>query len=149
MPIRNSFHCAVWEVDITNSPRIKASYIRLLRVTYTVINELADGQLNLRTMSLVYTSLLSLVPLLAVIFSVLKAFGVHNELELILFNALSTLGDRGHDITRLIIEFVDNVEVGVLGSLGLTLLLYTVISIIQKVERAFNFIWRVAQPRSV
>ena len=147
--IRNTFHCAVWEVDITNSPRIKASYIRLLRVTYTVINELADGQLNLRAMSLVYTSLLSLVPLLAVSFSVLKAFGVHNELELILFNALSPLGDRGHDITRLIIEFVDNVEVGVLGSLGLALLLYTVISMIQKVERAFNFIWRVAQPRSV
>ena len=128
--IKNTFHCAVWEVDITNSPRIKASYIRLLRVIYTVIHELADGQLNLRAMSLVYTSLLALVPLLAVSFSVLKAFGVHNQLELILFNALSPLGDRGHDLTRLIIEFVDNVQVGVLGTLGLALLLYTVISMI-------------------
>ena len=79
--IKNTFHGAVWEVDITKSSRIKASYVRLLRVIYTVTHELADGQLNLRAMSLVYTSLL------AVSFSVLKAFGVHYQLELILFNA--------------------------------------------------------------
>lgn len=85
--IKNTFHGAVWEVDITKSSRIKASYVRLLRVIYTVTHELADGQLNLRAMSLVYTSLLALVPLLAVSFSVLKAFGVHYQLELILFNA--------------------------------------------------------------
>lgn len=147
--IKATFHKAVWEVDITKIPRLKAAYVRLLRVIYTVLHELSDGQLNLRAMSLVYTSLLALVPLLAVSFSVLKAFGVHNQLEQILFNVLSPLGDKGQEITVLIIEFVDNVKVGVLGSLGVGLLFYTVISMIQKVERAFNYTWRVSQPRSI
>ena len=44
--------------------------------------------------------------------------------------------------------FVDNVRGGVLGSLGLIFLLYTTISMIQKVEESFNFVWRVEQPRS-
>jgi membrane protein len=44
--------------------------------------------------------------------------------------------------------FVENVQSGVLGSLGLAFLLYTVISMIQKVEESFNFVWRVEQPRS-
>ena len=128
---------------------VKGDLCSSLTSDYTVIHELADGQLNLRAMSLVYTSLLAMVPLLAVSFSVLKAFGVHNQLEQILFNVLSPLGGKGQEITTLIIEFVDNVKVGVLGSLGVGLLFYTVISMVQKVERAFNYTWRVSQPRSV
>lgn len=120
--IKSTFHKAVWEVDITKISRLRATYVRLLRVVYTVLHELSDGQLNLRAMSLVYTSLLALVPLLAVSFSVLKAFGVHNQLEQILLNVLSPLGDKGQEISILIIEFVDNVKVGVLGSLGVALL---------------------------
>ena len=42
-----------------------------------------DGQLTLRAMGLVYTTLLSIVPLLALSFSVLKAFGVHNQICLL------------------------------------------------------------------
>jgi membrane protein len=113
-----------------------------------VIRDLADGQLTLRAMSLVYTTLLSLVPLLAVSFSVLKGFGVHNKVEPMLLNLLAPLGEQGVEITTRIIEFVNNVKVGVLGSLGLLLLLYTVISLIQKIERTFNYTWNVSQSRS-
>ena len=41
-----------------------------------LIRDLAYGQLTLRATGLVFTTLLSLVPLLALSFSVLKAFGV-------------------------------------------------------------------------
>ena len=99
-------------------------------------------------MSLVYTTLLSLVPFLAVSFSILKGFGVHNKVEPMLLNLLAPLGDQGIEISSKIIEFVNNVKVGVLGSLGLLLLLYTVISLIQKIERAFNYTWNVSQSRS-
>lgn len=120
----------------------------ILRIIYVVVRDMADGQLTLRAMSLVYTTLLSLVPLLAVSFSVLKGFGVHNKVEPMLLNLLAPLGAQGVEISNKIIEFVNNVKVGVLGSLGLLLLLYTVISLLQKIERAFNFTWRVSQDRS-
>jgi membrane protein len=101
----------------------------------------------MRAMSLVYTTLLSLVPLLAVSFSVLKAFGVQNQLEPALLNFLAPLGPKGAELTATIIGFVDNMRVGVLGSVGLALLLYTVVSLIQKVERAFNYTWHVSHNR--
>lgn len=147
--IRTTFRKAVWELDVTTLSPLRAAYIRLLRIVYTILHELADGQLNLRAMSLVYTTLLAVVPLLAVSFSVLKAFGVHNQLEELLLRVLAPLGDKGFELTMRILDFVDNVKVGVLGSLGLALLFYTVVSMVQKVERAFNYTWRVAQPRSV
>ena len=56
---------------------------------------------------------------------------------------LAPLGPQGDALTRNIIAFVENIKVGVLGFLGILLLLYTVLSMIQKVEDAFNYIWRV------
>lgn len=109
--------------------------------------ELANGELSMRAMSLVYTTLLSLVPLLALSFSVLKALGVHNSMEPVLLNMLAPLGEKAGDITDTVIGFVENIQVGVLGSVGIALLFYTAISMIQKVESSFNRIWRIDRTR--
>ncbi len=121
---------------------------RVLRYPYALIRDVTRGDLTLRAMSLVYTTLLSIVPLIALSFSVLKGLGFHRELEPVLFAFLEPLGEKAYDITAQVMEFVDNVRGGVLGSIGLVFLLYNVISMVQKVEESFNFVWRVDQPRS-
>src|SRR5690554_1281024 len=100
-------------------------------------------------MSLVYTTLLSIVPLLALSFSVLKALGVHQRIEPILIHFFQPMGPEGVEMAERILGFVDNMKVGVLGSVGLALLVYTVVSLVQKIERSFNMIWRVPEMRSV
>ena len=137
----------IWDIQLASLPWWKQWPIRVLRVAHVVIRDFTDGQLTLQAMSLVYTSLLALVPLLAVSFSVLKGFGVHNQIEPLLLNVLKPMGEKGVEITSRIIGFVDNVRAGVLGSLGLALLLYAVISMIQKIERAFNYTWHVKRSR--
>jgi len=137
----------IWGPDLANSPLWLRLVLRAVRLFWAVVRDLHSGDLSLRAMSLVYTTILSLVPLLAISFSVLKGFGVHEQLEATLMQALQPLGDKGIEIGSRIVEFVDNVKVGVLGSVGLALLVYTVISLMQKIERAFNFIWHVPQER--
>jgi membrane protein len=122
---------------------------RTLRYPYALARDIARGDLTLRAMSLVYTTLLSIVPLIALSFSVLKGLGYHRDLEPVLYSFLEPLGDKAYDMTAQVMSFVDNVRSGVLGSLGLIFLLYTVISMVQKVEESFNFVWRVEQPRSL
>ena len=119
------------------------------RIGYCVSRDLFEGQLTLRAMSLVYTTLLSMVPLLALSFSVLKAFGVHNQIEPLLFDILSRMGEQGIEIGQTIMSFVNNIKVGVLGAAGLLLLFVTVISLIQKIERSFNYIWRIEHSRQL
>jgi len=145
--ILTSWNTLVWETRRENLPRWLQPLLTWLRIVHLLIRDLVDGQLTLRSMSLVYTTFLAMVPLLALSFSVLKAFGVHNQLEPILLNFLAPLGTRGAEITQHIIGFVDNIRVGVLGTLGLAMLVYTVISLLQKIERAFNFTWRVTEHR--
>ena len=119
------------------------------RTVYAMARDVISGQLTLHAMSLVYTTLLSIVPLLALSFSVLKALGVHQKMEPFLFQFFQPLGPQGIELAEQILGFVDNMKVGVLGSVGLALLVYTVVSLLQKIERSFNMIWRVPDMRSM
>jgi membrane protein len=120
----------------------------VLRYVFALLRDMFQGQLMLRSMSLVYTTLLSIVPLIAFSFSVLKGFGKHKELEPLLFKALEPLGPQGAEITQQIINLVDNVKGGVLGGISLAFFIYTAVSMVQKVEESFNYVWYVAKRRS-
>jgi membrane protein len=137
----------VWDTDLHSLPFWQGFFTRVLRTIYAVLRDLTQGQLTLQAMSLVYTTLLSLVPLLAVSFSVLKGFGVHNQVEPFLLNFMAPLGEEGVEITKRIIGFVENVDVGVLGSVGLGFLVYMIVALIYKIEKVFNFTWHVKHPR--
>ncbi len=121
----------------------------LLRYGYGLIRDMVSGQITLRAMSLVYTTLLSVVPLIAFSFSVLQGFGIHNQLEPFLFDFLEPLGTQGAEMTRQVIELVDNVKGGVLGGISLAFFIYTAVSMVQKMEESFNYVWYVAKRRSL
>jgi membrane protein len=120
-----------------------------LRYAYALLRDFIRGDLGLRAMSLVYSTLFAIVPIVAVAFSVLKAFGYHRELEPVLFEFLRPLGAQGYALTAKIMEFVENVQGTLLGTIGFVFLLYTVVSMIQKIEEALNFTWHVDRPRSL
>ena len=145
----SAFEKLIWNGTPEATPGWRGHLLRVVRFAAVLVRDVMQGQLTLRAMGLVYTSLLSLVPLLALSFSVLKAFGVHNQLQPALRRFLAPLGMKGDEIGQSIVQFIDNMNVGVLGSVGLALLLYTAVSLMQKIEESFNFIWHVTQPRSL
>jgi membrane protein len=128
--------------------RAGAAALGVLRYSYALARDLIVGDLNMRAMSLVYTTLLSIVPLLAFCFSIVKAFGFHREFEPLIFEFFRPLGDKAPELTARVLGFVDHLQGGVLGSLGLAFLLWTVVSVVQKVEESFNHVWHVDRPRS-
>jgi membrane protein len=126
----------------------RAKGLVVLRYVYATLRSLAEGELSLRAMGLVYTTMLAIVPLLAFSFSVLTGLGMHRQLEPLLLNFLTPLGPRAAEITDNIIGFVDNVSGSTLASVSILILLYNALSMAQKVESSFNFVWRVDRPRS-
>ncbi|MDO8863433.1 YihY/virulence factor BrkB family protein [Haliea sp. E1-2-M8] len=147
--VKGFLHTELWRGDIEHLHWPQRLAYKIIRFVYVLIREVSTGQLTLRAMSLVFTSLLSMVPLIAVSFSVLKAFGVHNQIEPLLHNLVEPLGAQGDEIVVNVLGFVENMKVGVLGSLGMALLLYTVISLIQKVEISFNYVWHAESSRTL
>ncbi len=138
----------VWGKPLMKAGPLGSLVATLLRYLYAMLRDFFSGQLTMRAMSLVYTTLLSVVPLLAVSFAVLKGFGVFNQLEPYLDDLLAPLGEQGERITTQILTLVDNVKGSVLGGLGMAFFLYTAISMVQKVEESFNYVWYVSKPRN-
>jgi len=140
----------LWIIDLEKLTRTKTFFFKSLRLISFTIREMMRNELQLRAVSLVYTTLLSIVPLIAFSFSILQSFGVvNNQLEPILQNFLAPLGEQGIQISHKILEFVGNMKVGVLGTLGLLILLYTVFSMIKKIDDSINVIWKVHRGRGI
>ena len=79
--IKEKFNRLLWNTDRKSLNKIQRFILQSLQIGYGTSRDLSGGLPSLRSMGLVYTTLLSLVPLLAVSFSVLKGFGAHNQLE--------------------------------------------------------------------
>lgn len=147
--IRNKTHAVLWDVELDLLPKWQRAIIKLLRIFQAVIHDLSDGLPALRATSLVYTTLLSMIPALAISFTLLKNIGFHNQIEPLLLHLLLPLGTQSVHITNQIIAFVDNIDVGLLGVMGIALLFYTVITLIYKIECAFNYTWHITKYRSL
>ena len=139
----------VWEAEFSNLTRFKRLIHALIKMVLMVAGDFIEKLVKLQAMALAFKTLLSLAPLLAVVFAVLKSFGVHNRMEPALAEALAPLGEKGQEITVHLIGFVDQMRVGALGSVGLVTLFITVVSLLGTIEESFNHIWRVKSPRKL
>jgi membrane protein len=123
---------------------------RIGRYPYAVIRDLAGGEINMRATALVFTTILSLVPLLAFCFIVIRQFGGHGgrDLQPIVMEFFRPVGANADNITHQVLQFAGRLRRGVVGTVGVALLAWSLIGTIQKVEDSFNYVWRVPQARS-
>jgi membrane protein len=147
--IKSKFFDDFLEAELSELTRFSRLFHSGLKIGVMVARDFIQNLVKLQAMALAFKTLLSLAPLLAVIFSMLKAFGVHNRMEPALAEALAPLGEKGAEITAHLIGFVNKMSAGALGSVGLVTLLITVLSLMGTIEEAFNYIWRVKSPRKL
>ena len=121
---------------------------RLAQYPYALLRDLLGGQLNIHATGLVFATLLALIPLVAFSFAILKGFGAHRELQPLIYEFFSPMGSAAGALTQKVMDFADRVRGGVLGSVGLTLLIWTLIGTLKRIEDSLNFVWHVEHPRS-
>lgn len=148
--LRNLFFEEIWNLEPHQQlTRFRRLIYRQLQFIYVVANRFNESEVKLQALALSFKMVLSIVPLLAVMFSLLKAFGVQNRVRPMLSQAFAPLGPQGDEITVRLLEFVNNMNVGALGAVGLVTLFWTVVSLIGNVELAFNQIWGCKRGRTL
>lgn len=142
--VRKFTNTDVWLVEIDKLPRLKSVLYKQIQMTLYVWREFWRDNSLLRASGLTYTTLLTLVPLLALMFALLKGLGVQRVLEPIV---LERLTGGSHAVTQQIMEYVSRIHVGSLGTLGITFLFGTMVLVLTNIEMAFNQIWQVDRGR--
>ncbi len=137
----------IWRTDLAAASRLGAISIYPLRVILIVVRGFwFEHQGLLRASALTYSTLLSLVPILAFALAFLKGLGVNNLLEPFLIN-MGVIGSE--ETVRMVLSYANNIEVRTLGGLGLAMLVFTTVLGVGNIERAFNEIWGVHTERPI
>jgi membrane protein len=132
--------------DPEEGGRLRLVGYQVLRVLLLTLSGLRDQMILLRASALCYSTLLAIVPVLAIAFSMMKGLGVHSQIEHLLINYLTA---EQEELTSKIIEYITKTDFKALGAVGTGLLIVAVLSMLSNVERTFNDLWGVIHNRPI
>jgi membrane protein len=135
--------------EILNVLESFSSIPRVRRLASHVWRHFSEDRLFDEAASLSYTSLLSMVPLLAVVFGVASIFPVFQQWseQLQSFVFTNFVPASGDQIQSYVSGFLESV--GKLTLTGTFVLIITALLLMIRIERTFNLIWRVPTARSI
>ncbi|ESS70292.1 ribonuclease BN [Methyloglobulus morosus KoM1] len=139
----------IWLVHEQKLPPLKSALIRSLKIILLSAQGFSRDLCPLRASALTLYSLLSIVPVIAMLFGVAKGFGFEKTLTERL------IGQVPHQETMVIqlISFAQNLlestKGGVVAGIGIVVLFWTIISLIGNIEESFNYIWKIPRGRSI
>ena len=139
----------IWRIREKDLPRPKSFLIRLLKVLILTLRGITEDRSPLRASALTFYSLLSIVPVVAMVFGIAKGFGFEESLEQVLLRTLEGQEEIVIRIVGFAHAVLENVKGGLVAGIGLLVLFYTVIMILSNIENAFNDIWGIKTPRSL
>lgn len=138
----------IWHIDTNGIGYIRATIYNIIKAFILTYRNFNWNNISTHASALTYNTLLSIVPLLAVLFAIAGGFGFQNIIQSELFNYFE--GQR--DLLAKGIEFIDKslqyAQGGIFVGIGVILLFYTVLNLISSVEENFNSIWRIKSNRS-
>jgi membrane protein len=136
----------IWEIDAHELTRWRLFLLRQAQIASLVGRDFFADHCMLRASALTYSTLLSIVPLLALMFALLKGLGVQNVLEPIILERLAIGSEQ---IITAIIRYINNTNVGQLGAVGMVMLIIAVLTLLSNIEESFNYIWGVKETRTI
>ena len=138
----------IWQDSVYQKLSLKNAVAYVTRVIYILVNRYSTDKISNKAAALTYSTLLSIVPILAILFGIARGFGFDNLLQQQIEQGL--LGTN--EATKYIFQFVDSylsqTQGGVFLGVGLIALFWTFISLVNNMESIFNDIWYVKKDRT-
>ena len=139
----------IWRITEDEVNRTTFSLYTIIKTIYLCINRFTNDRLVNKASALTYSTLLAIVPILAILFAIARGFGFDNLME---SQIISGFGGPT-ETTEVILQFVDSYlsqdKSGVFIGIGLVMLLWTVLNLVNNMEITFNRIWQVKKARSM
>jgi membrane protein len=144
--ISDFFMSEIWDWGASHDKGPLKILHTLARIGYLVTIGFLKDQCIIRASALTFTTMLSIVPFIAVAFSLMKGMGFQDSSYI--HDMLLKVAAGREEVVMKILEYVDNTNVQTLGWIGVATLLLTVLSTVGTVEKAFNIIWKVSRGRT-
>jgi membrane protein len=137
----------IWRITGNEISGIKGMYINVIKTTILAVRGFVNESLPTKASALTYSSLLAIVPLLAVLIGIAKGFGFQNVVRQELLNYFPGNEAEMNQALEFVESYLSQAQGGLFIGIGLLLLFYTVITLISSIEDTFNGIWQISKSR--
>jgi membrane protein len=143
----------IWVIPLKEIPRQKSFLIRQLRILVIAFRGYREGNVQLKASALTFYTILSVVPLIAMVFAIGKGFGIQDTLRDKVFQFFQQYKQvEGHnELINWVLDsadkFIQSASGGYIAGAGLVLLIWAVMQLLSHIETAFNDIWQIKKSR--
>ncbi len=139
----------IWRIRLNDMPRKRSFLIRNLRIVLLALRGFNEDKCSLRASALTFFSLLSIVPVFAMVFGIAKGFGLEKIMEKQLLAKFPVQNEVMTNIITFSHKLLENTKGGLVAGVGVVLLFWTVIKVLGNIESSFNDIWGIKRMRSI
>ncbi len=156
-PEKESIFVTVWNFltrDMWRAPQhevegLKNKLLNLLRTLYLAARGFDSDRLSVRASALTYTTLLGVVPVIAIIIGIARGFGFQEMIQTELTKMLPGQDDLLQLIFKFVQSYLDVATSGVVLGIGIVFLIMALWTILQSIETAVNDIFQIKHQRSL
>lgn len=139
----------IWRITEDEVTRTKFSVYNVIKTIYLCINRFTKDRIVNKASALTYSTLLAIVPILAIVFAIARGFGVSTIMEHQFRNGFGGATEASDTILEFVNSYLSQTKGGIFIGVGLIMLLWTVINLVSNIEITFNRIWGVKKARSM
>ena len=139
----------IWRVTESEVTKRKFSLYNIIKTIYVTIKQFVDDRIAAKASALTYSTLLAIVPMLAILFAIARGFGFDKLMETQLFANFGGQTETTEAILTFVDSYLEHAKGGIFIGVGLAMLLWTVLNLINNIEVTFNHIWQVKKSRNM
>jgi len=139
----------IWRISPYEVSPVRRLFYEIIKVLYLAIRFFTTKRVLTQAAALTYSSLLALVPIMAVVFAIARGFGYNKYIEVWFRDAFASQPQAVEIIIGFVNSYLVHTKSGIFLGVGLVFMLYTVLMLVSNIEATFNEIWQVKKPRSI
>lgn len=139
----------IWQVSPTAVSPLRSLLYGILKKLILTIRFFTAKNVISQAAALTYSTLLAIVPIMAVVFAIARGFGYNKYIEMWFRDAFKSQPQAADIIVEFVNSYLVHTKSGVFLGIGLIFMLYTVLMLVSNIEATFNGIWQVKKQRSI
>ena len=137
----------IWRITEDEVTPVQRRLYSCIKIIILSIRQFLSDRIPVRASALTYSTLLSIIPILALLFAIARGFGFDSFVETMLRSNVTA--EQAELVISWINSYLAHAQSGIFIGVGLLMLLWTVYNLIDNIERSFNSIWQVKHPRTM
>ena len=139
----------IWRVTDGEVSRTRGTLYNMIKIATLSVKEFVQGGVITKASALTYSTLLAIIPALALLFAIARGFGFANLLETQIRDGLASHAQAAEILLTFVDSYISHTKSGVFIGVGLIMLFYTILLLTDNIENTFNSIWQVKKSRTL